>query len=106
MRSSSSRLVAAVVLALSLLGLALPATASAAPAGSTSTSATSTSANSARPAAGWIYWSTYSSAASCIATGSILAYAGSPIYAAYYCEEEYSTVGNVFSYELFLYKRF
>jgi len=78
-----------------MVGLALPGTASA-----------STTPSKAALAAGWIYWSTYPDAASRVVTGATLAYPGSPIYAAYYCEEEYHTIGNYFSYELFLYKRF
>jgi hypothetical protein len=76
--------VVAILLAVPLVGLAAPGTASAAP--------------------GWVYWATYPDAVSCILTGNTLAYPGSPIYAAYYCEEEVN--GSFVKYELFLYKRF
>ncbi|RSM69428.1 hypothetical protein DMB66_10505 [Actinoplanes sp. ATCC 53533] len=86
-------------MAVPLLGFTVPGTASA-------TRAAAPDVVQASLAAGWIYWATYRDVASCVYTGDLLAYPGSPIYAAYYCEEGYSTIGNYFYYELFLYKKF
>ncbi|MGN9909956.1 hypothetical protein ACTMTJ_20620 [Phytohabitans sp. LJ34] len=94
MRSRLARLLAATLLAVPLMGLASPGTASAGAPGA--------AASKSALAEGWIYWSWYPDATSCILTGATLAYPGSPIYAAYYCEEDY----NPLRYELFLYKRF
>lgn len=104
MRSPTRVLAAAMLAAAPLLGLVVPSPAGAAPANVPG--AVATKAEYSAQAAGWVYWASYRDAASCLYFGRTLAYPGSPIYAAYYCEEEYRSVGNYFEYELFLYKKF